>query len=203
MTTARDRLAHLVVARSERLRLRAKHVTDARLDYEWRTDPELARFDGREPLSETFAEFSARFESDIKFQHPRERMYAIETADGAHIGNLMYYNARAARDEAEFGITIGRKEFHGRGYGREATVLFLRHAWETTPFRLLVLHTLDWNQRAARSFRAAGFEDAGFVESNGSRLLRMVARREWWLLHDSLGRFTSPAISTPLTPDRP
>ena len=203
MTAAADPLAHLVVARSERLRLRDKHVSDARRDYEWRTDPELARFDGREPLSESLAEFTARFESEVRFQHPRERMYAIETTDGTHIGNLMYYNARASRDEAEFGITIGRKDFHGRGYGREATVLFLRHIWVTTPFRLLVLYTLDWNERAARSFQAAGFEDAGFVEGDGSRLRRMEARREWWLLHDSLGRFAVPASGTALSPERP
>ncbi len=203
MTAAADPFAQLVVARSERLRIRAKHASDARLDYEWRTDHELARFDGREPLTETFAEFNARLESDLNFQHPRERMYAIDTSEGVHIGNLMYYNARPARDEAEFGITIGRKDLHGRGYGREATVLFVRYLWETTPFRLLVLHTFEWNERAARSFRAAGFEDAGLVEGNGGRLLRMEARREWWLFHESLGRFASRETGTPLTPERP
>jgi RimJ/RimL family protein N-acetyltransferase len=203
VTAATDPLAHLVVARSSRLRIRSKHISDARRDYEWRTDPELARFDGREPLAETFEQFSARFESDLNFQHPRERLYAIDTGEGTHIGNLMYYNARASRDEAEFGITIGRKDLHGLGYGREATILFLRHLWETTPFRLLVLHTLDWNERAIRSFGGAGFEPAGFVNAAGGRLLRMEARREWWLLHDSLGRFVARKSDTGLPPERP
>jgi RimJ/RimL family protein N-acetyltransferase len=204
MTTTGDPLAHLVVTRSERLRIRTKHSSDARFDYQWRTDPDLARYDGREPLSEPFAQFAARLESELQFQHPRERMYAIDTAEGRHIGNLMYYNARHTRDEAEFGITIGRKDLHGRGYGREATTLFLRYVWETTPFRLLVLHTLDWNERAARCFRAAGFEDAGVVAAPGGRqLLRMEARREWWLFYDSLGRFAGRQSGTASTRERP
>ncbi|MGH2610053.1 MAG: GNAT family N-acetyltransferase, partial [Tepidiformaceae bacterium] len=192
------------VARSERLTIRTKHVGDAPRDFEWRSDPELARFDGREPLAETLSEFTARMEYDLRFQNPRERLYALDTADGEHIGNLMYYNARPTRGEAEYGITIGRKDLYGQGYGREATILFLRHLWETSSFRLLVLHTFEWNERAARCFRGAGFEDAGYVERNPGRLLRMEARREWWLLHDSLGRFAlDRGTTTRLTPERP
>lgn len=180
---------YLVAARSERLVLRAKNLADAARDYEWRCDPELARYDGRQPLTESFAEFSARQAYDLRFQNPRERILAIDTAEGEHIGNVMYYNALATQDEAEYGVTLGRKDLHGLGYGVEATVLFLRHIWETTPFRVMVLHTFDWNERAARCFRRAGFEDVGVVERRAGRLVRMQARREWWLFHDSQGRF--------------
>lgn len=189
MTADVSRGSHLVVARSNRLALREKHLDDARRDYEWRCDPELARYDGREPLTDSFAEFQARQSYDRQFQNPREQMFAIETADGEHIGNVMYYNARPSEAGAEFGITIGRSDLHGLGYGTEATVLFLRHVWETTPFRSLILHTFEWNERAARCFRRAGFDDAGVVERQAGRLLRMEARREWWLFHDSNGRF--------------
>ena len=189
MTADVSRGSHLVVARSGRLALREKHVDDARRDYEWRCDPELARYDGREPLTDSFAEFQARQSYDRQFQNPRERMLAIETVDGEHIGNVMYYAARPSEAEAEFGITIGRTDLHGLGYGTDATVLFLRHVWETTAFRSLILHTFEWNERAARCFRRAGFDDAGVVERQAGRQLRMEARREWWLFHDSNGRF--------------
>jgi RimJ/RimL family protein N-acetyltransferase len=189
MTADTRRMEHLVVSRGDRLLLREKHPDDARRDYEWRCDADLARYDGREPLTDTFADFAARQSYDLRFQNPRERMLAIETIEGEHIGNVMYYNARPALGEAEYGITIGRKDFHGAGYGTEATVLFLRCLWETTAFRTLVLHTFDWNERAARCFRRAGFEDAGVVERQAGRLLKMSARREWWLFHDSQRRY--------------
>jgi RimJ/RimL family protein N-acetyltransferase len=189
MTTSALRHERLVVAKGPRLAIREKHEDDARRDYEWRCDPELARFDGRAPLTDSFAEFAARHAYDLRFQNPRERLFAVDTLEGEHIGNVMYYNARPGGDEAEYGITLGRSDLHGRGFGVEATILFLRHLWETTPFRLLQLHTFDWNERAVRCFRRAGFEDSGFVERQGGRLLRMEARREWWLLHESHGRF--------------
>ncbi|MEX1103339.1 MAG: GNAT family N-acetyltransferase [Dehalococcoidia bacterium] len=189
MSTDVPRLDHLVVARGERLVIRAKQIEDAERDYEWRRDAELARYDGRDPLGESFAEFRSRLSYDLRFQNPRERLFAIDTLEGEHIGNAMYYNARSTHEEAEYGITLGRKDVHGLGYGTEATVLFLRHLWETTAFRSMVLHTFEWNERAVRCFRRAGFEDAGIVQRQAGRLVRMEARREWWLLYDSLGRF--------------
>lgn len=189
MTTPASQLEHLVVAAGPRVRLRLKHRDDAVDDYAWRRDAELARFDGREPIQESFADFLARFEHDLRFENPRERMCAIDTSEGEHIGNVMYYGATGPRDAAEFGITIGRKEYQGRGYGREATIVFLRYVWSTTPFRTLVLHTLDWNDRAIRCFLGAGFEETGRVDRHGQTLVRMEARREWWLFWDSQGRY--------------
>jgi len=183
---------HLVVARGPRTRIRRKHRHDAPADYAWRRDPELARFDGREPIEDSFSEFLARFEDDLRFENPRERMFAIETSDGEHIGNVMYYGATSGGEAAEIGITIGRKEYHSKGYGREATIVFLRHLWETTPFRTIVLHTLDWNERAIRCFAGAGFEETGRIERHGQTLVQMVARREWWLFHDSQGKHHLP-----------
>jgi RimJ/RimL family protein N-acetyltransferase len=192
-----SRLEHLVVARGSRVRLRLKHQDDALDDYNWRCDPELARFDAREPLQESFTDFLARFEYDLQFEDPGQQMLAIEDERGLHIGNIMYYGASSSRDMAEFGISIGHKDYQGHGYGLEATILFLRHVWDTTPFRTLVLHTLEWNERAIRCFRKAGFEEVTRVERHGDRLVQMEARREWWLFHDSVGRFAFPAPPAP------
>jgi RimJ/RimL family protein N-acetyltransferase len=180
---------HLVVARGARVVLREKQPSDAPEDYAWRRDPELARFDGRAPLDEPYSEFVARHAYDLRFGNPREHMLAIDTLDGEHIGNLMYYNASLLSESAEFGITIGRREMQGQGIGREATVLFLRHAWETTAIRTMRLHTFEWNERAIRCFEAAGFEHRGSVSRAGGVLLRMEAQREWWLMDDEAGRF--------------
>jgi hypothetical protein len=50
---------------------------------------------------------------------------------------------------------------------------------------------LEWNERAIRSFRAAGFADAARVFRDNEWFLRMEARREWWLLWDAEGRFAA------------
>jgi len=184
---------HLVVAAGPRLRVRRKTRDDAIDDYAWRRDPENARLNGMQPLSEGFTRFLQVFEHDLTFAQPDRAQFAIETNDGAHIGSVMFYNGDHGRGTAEFGISIGDERFRGGGLGREATVLFLRHAWQAYPFRSFYLHTLDWNERARRCFIAAGFNDVATVERGGDHFVRMEARREWWLLWDMEGRFPFPA----------
>lgn len=169
--------------------LRHQQAADALDNYSWRTDTEIARFDGGAPMELPFSDFVARFEHDLRFPTTERRAFAIETAEGGHIGTVMYYGADYAGQVAELGITIGPGNARERGAGTAATVLFLRHTWATLPLRRVVLHTLAWNARAQAAFRRAGFGDLATIDRNGQLFLRMEARREWWLLWDMEGRF--------------
>lgn len=190
---------HLVVAAGPRLRIRHKVRDDAIDDYGWRRDPENARLNGMQPFSEGFTRFLQVFEHDLAFGHADRAQFALETNDCAHIGSVMFYNADHAREAAEFGISIGDRRYWGNGLGTEATVLFLRFAWQNYPFRSFYLHTLDWNERALRCFRSTGFNEVTVVERDGDRFIRMEARREWWLLWDMEGRFDSKTAPTPIS----
>ena len=101
----------------------------------------------------------------------------------------MYYNADP--DSAEIGISIALGEYRGLGIGREAITAFLRFLWTERPFRRVYLHTLEWNEKAQRCFRAAGFEERARVHRDGAWFLQMEVRREWWLLWDAEGRFAA------------
>lgn len=188
-----------VVAETTRLRLRLKSREDALDDFEWRRDPEGAMYDGALPLAMTFSEFVEHVERDLGFVDPRRRMFAVDTREGLHIGNVMYYNADSARDSAEFGISIGRREWRGHGLGSEAAIAFLRLLWATTPFRRIYLHTLEWNERAQHCFRKAGFEETARVLRDGKSFLRMEARREWWLMWEMEGCFAAVPAEEPST----
>lgn len=190
-----------VVAETPRLRLREKRIEDARAEYAWRKDPEVSRYDATAPLILSYAEYVQQYERELRFANPTRHGYAIETAEGEHIGALMYYNADHASGAAEYGISIGPAESRGAGLGTEATVAFLRFAWRTLPLRRIYLHTLEWNERARRSFERAGFRPTRTVRRHNERFLRMEARREWWLLWDSEGRFADYAGTAP--PVRP
>ena len=140
----------------------------------------------------SLAEYIRRTEGEIQFPSNERRVYSlVAAADGSHVGNIMYYNISASRDEAEIGISIGIEGARSQGIGSAATVAFLRFLWETTPFRLIFLHTLVWNERARRCFQGAGFEEVGRLQRNGEWYVRMEVRREWWLLWDGEGRFAA------------
>ncbi len=178
-----------VVALDYGVTLRLKHRDDAPNDYAWARDPDLARLNHRPVSEEVYWHYLARLEQELRFVNPRERTFAIEDANGVHIGNIMYYNAAATGDSAEIGITIGSPLHRGAGAGRRAIVLFLRYLFETTSFRRVALRTLEGNEPAFRCFRACGFEEIRRTEHGGPLLVEMAVRREYWLLQDSQGRF--------------
>jgi [ribosomal protein S5]-alanine N-acetyltransferase len=184
-----DPKERLTVARGPSVRIRRKLREDAIDEYAWRRDPEHARFNGVQPFADGFTRFLQAFEYDLVVGHPDREQFAIETSGGAHIGSVMYYNADLSRDTAEFGMAIGDSRYRGQGFGREAAILFVGYLWQNYPFRLLHLHTLEWNERARRSFAAAGFNDVALVQRGAERFVRMEARREWWLLWEMEGRF--------------
>lgn len=186
----------LIVADCGVVNIRHKHRGDALDDFHWRRDPETARFDASLPLEATFSQFLERLEYDIAFPGPDRRMYALDSPGGQHIGNIMWYHGDHGRGMAEFGISIGREDWRGRGVGTAATIGFLRLVWQTTSFRFVYLHTLAWNDRARRCFRRAGFADAARVLRGEEDFVRMDVRREWWLMWDQEGRFNLPVAGS-------
>ncbi len=201
--TAPSSLRHLAVATGRAVVIRRKHPSDALDDYRWRRDPDLARYDSREPLTLPFSDFYERFERDLLYQDPARGSFSIDSPEGEHIGNVMYYNADEYRESAEFGISLGRDSHRGAGLGTDATVTFIRYLWDTLPFRRIYLHTLEWNQRAERCFRRAGFDQTARVFRQDQWFIRMEVRREWWLMWDMEGRFavatTAPPHALPAT----
>jgi len=180
------------IGRGEKVRLRQKRMDDAALDYAWRRDPELARFDAAAPLRSSYSDFLVTFRDDIEHPTPFRRVYAIEDAAGQHIGNVMYYNIDEKRKEAELGITIGDKRFWGRGYGRDAVRAFLRHLFADVGLERVYLNTLDWNERAQQSFTAAGFVACGTNHRGVHSFITMEAKREAWLAEAGATSPTQP-----------
>lgn len=187
---SRTGAAPSVIVETSRVRIREKCMEDAHNDFLWRRNPELAALDGAKPISLSFEEFAAQLERDLLTPDPSRRTYALEAPEGTHIGNIMYYNGDSIGGSAEFGIVVADPRYRGNGIGTAATVAFLRWLWQARPFRLIYLHTLEWNDPARRCFAAAGFDDVARVLRKQQWFIRMEARREWWLMWDMEGRFS-------------
>jgi len=186
-----------VIARTPRLQIRRRRLEDGPDEYAWRRDPETVRFNASEPLTIPYSEFLDQLERELAFDDPRRGAFAVDTVAGEHIGSVMYYNGSAAHQDAELGMSIGSECYRGAGLGREMAIGFIRYIWQSTPYRLIYLHTLGWNERARRCFRGAGFDETARVYRAGEWFVRMEARREWWLMWEQEGRFQSlPAVPT-------
>ncbi len=160
--------------------IREKRIEDVADDYAWRTDEELSRLDATQPLRMSFSEFARFSREEILFHSPASKRLAIDTVDGLHIGNCMYYDIDLRRGEAELGIMIGTRDYWSLGYGTDSVNALLGHIFTTTTLDRVYLHTLDWNVRAQRAFAKSGFREVKKVRRSGLDFLLMDIRRADW-----------------------
>ena len=168
-----------VIAQGRLVRLREKQAEDARRDYEWRKDRELAAYDATRPITMTYRAFVTTLAEDLRHPSSYRRSYAIEDLEAArHIGNIMYYGYDSLLREAELGITIGDRDYWARGYGTDAVRVLLGYVFDALDLRRVYLHTLTSNVRAQRAFRRAGFRRTRSVRRDGYEFERMEVLRE-------------------------
>ncbi len=170
----------MTTIQGRRVVLREKNLQDVQDDYRWRVDPELARLDDAIPLRMTFPAFLEMYEDELKYPTPGRHRFTVESADGKHIGNCMYYDLDLVQGQVELGIMIGEREYWDQGYGTETVKAVLNHLFQNLRLRRVYLHTLDWNIRAQKCFTKCGFVPTGKVCRNGNTLIAMEILREAW-----------------------
>ena len=84
----------------QKVRLRQKKLTDVRNDYNWQSDPELARLDAAPVLKASFPVYLMDYVEIIHKPERNRYPLAIETLDGKHIGNCTCYDIDEKKSEA-------------------------------------------------------------------------------------------------------
>jgi RimJ/RimL family protein N-acetyltransferase len=181
------------VAQGRLVTLRRKRVGDARREYEWQRDAELARFDGRVPLSSSFEDYARSYQALLEFPPSDAIHLAIDEQGAGHVGHLVFYNIQPG--SAELGITLGYASARGRGLGPDAICTALRWGWHSLQLRNAYLHTLEWNERARSCFERCGFRAVARVRRPAGEMVRYEARREWWTMEDAAESY--PRMSAP------
>ena len=166
--------------RGAKVVLRDKLLEDAVNDYAWRTDVELSRLDATKPIKMSYGSFMQYSRGELDYPNSSSKRLAVDTFDGIHIGNCMYYDIDSKRQQAELGIMIGDGKYQGRGYGTDAVQVLLGHIFETTSIERVYLHTLEWNARARNSFAKAGFREAKKVHREGMDFVKMDIHKSEW-----------------------
>ncbi len=184
-----DRRRNSVNISSSRMVLREKKKSDIPDDYRWRSDPELAELDATRPLSLSYKDFERLSKDEMSYPSPRSKRLSVDTLDGQHIGNVMFYDIDLRGGKAELGIMIGEKDYWSRGFGTETVNLLLNHMFDEYPFNRVYLHTLSWNHRAQKSFHKAGFSDIAPVRRSGRDFIKMeIWRYEWEAMRTEAAR---------------
>ena len=80
----------------------------------------------------------------------------LEFIGTAHLRDINHRNGLAT-----FGISIGRKDLWGRGYGTEAAALVLDYGFRYLNLYNIYLDTASFNERAIKSYKKVGFKETG------------------------------------------
>jgi len=163
-----------------KIKLRDKKLADALDDYAWRIDPELAELDATPLLTSAFDEYLADYACELRYPSPTRHSFAIETLDGKHIGNCVYYNIDKAKGEgeAELGVMIGDRDYWDKGYGTDAVTTLLNHIFHQTKLNRIYLKTLTSNPRAHKCFEKCGFVSCGKLAKDGYDFTLMEIHRQ-------------------------
>jgi RimJ/RimL family protein N-acetyltransferase len=141
------------------VRLRALTPADYPRMLEFNQDVEYELLGGgAPPRPRTLAEVTEFFD---KMAKERDRVsFAIE-ADNTLIGDCGLSAIDSRSGTAELGVGIGDRAYWGRGYGREAVSLLVDYGFRMHNLRKIWLTAHGSNERAIRSYRAAGFVEEG------------------------------------------
>ena len=166
--------------KGSKVKIRDRRLSDARNEYNWMKDPELAKLDAAPPIRMSFSEYLVEFNSDFHYPCVTRQRFAIETLEGKHIGNCSFYNISPDKRETELGIMIGDRDYWNKGYGEDTIRLLVNYIFERQKLNRVYLKTLDWNLRAHACFKKCGFMPFGTLVRDGYSFLLMEVNREDW-----------------------
>jgi len=163
-----------------KITLREKRLADARDDYAWETDPELAQLDAAPILDIAFSRFSSDYANQLRHSPPTSHRFAVDTLDDKHIGNCSYHNISETNGEAELGIMIGNRDYWNKGYGTDVVSTLVNYVFRQTNLNRIYLKTLKSNTRAQKCFQKCGFTPYDHLVKDGFSFVLMEICRDQW-----------------------
>ena len=165
---------------SSKIILREKRLTDAKDDYAWETDHELAQLDAAPVVVATFFQYSADYKDELRNSFSNRHQFAVDTLDGKHIGNCSYYHISKTRGEAELGIMIGNRDYWNKGYGTDIVTTLVNYIFCQTRLNRIYLKTLESNIRAQKCFQKCSFTPYDHLVKDGFNFMLMEIYRNLW-----------------------
>ncbi|ANX11467.1 GNAT family N-acetyltransferase [Fictibacillus arsenicus] len=165
--------------------LRDLIMEDADDRYKWGMDEEVTRHLNMPDKSPPFSLNETRdwIEKCIHKTNGYEQK-AILAEDGKHIGWIDLKNIDSLNKHAELGITIGDKNYWGKGYGIAAMNEMLTYGFQELDLNKIWLRVEVDNEKAIRSYKSAGYVEEGILRQDRLRKGTYIDRLRMSILKD-------------------
>lgn len=110
----------------------------------------------------------------LKIKDRQDRYDAVIEYDNIPVGIIGLLSIND--EQAEYYVTLGEKEYRGKGIAKEATYLLLEYAFSELKLRKIYLYTETENLAAQRMFEKCGFIKTGLAEKSAVNRGKLVDR---------------------------
>ncbi len=181
--------------RGAKVRLTPLQIENIHRHFEWNNDPELNRMDTEVPyVEERFGAFKQRFESMLRpsFTNVDLEIHAI---DGPLIGVVHIADINRHNQHCLIGLTIGDRNYWGKGYGRDALALVLQYCFQTLDMHRVSAEPFEYNTAWQRLVEGMGFTHEGTERDYLHRNERYWDKHIYGLLRPTYEAMDLPELS--------
>ncbi|HVP39272.1 MAG TPA: GNAT family protein [Candidatus Saccharimonadales bacterium] len=148
------------------VRLRALEPADLGRSLLWVNDPEITRYTGTLfPISSV--EEDEWYRSVL--HDPAQRIFALETEGGRHVGNGGFRDIQTVARKAELWIYVGDKSRQNAGLGTAAIAELVKFGFERMNLHRIWVRVFAYNERALKAFQRCGFVPEGVLREDAYR----------------------------------
>jgi len=145
----------------EHIILRPLQLSDLEGAYvSWLNDEEVCAHNSHHVYPYTPAQGKAYIESMTRDEHNLV-LAIVDKENGTHIGNIALQKIDLISRNAEYAILVGDKAYWGKGVGKEASQLILRHGFEAMNLHRIYCGTASTNAGMQKLATSLGFIEEG------------------------------------------
>ena len=161
------------------IRFRPVEKDDLKLLYKWENDFELMMYSRSKPLNFVSMEQLER-QYDKWMKENKEIHFIVELVDtNEPIGTAVIRKEEWSNvKNADLGTYIGKKEYWGKGYGKQITVALLEMCFIFLNMERCEAWSVEYNTRAHKTLEACGFKKGGVM-----RQTVLVNGKKWNSYH--------------------
>lgn len=146
--------------------LRALELSDVEKLVKWRNDLEITSSLGGNTFYVSKLRESEWVKNAILNDNKNIRLAICLKENDEYIGNVNLNSINWINRSAEYSIMIGDKSQWSKGFGKEATLLILKYAFEELNLNRIYLTVRNDNEKALSLYKKTGFTKEGVLRKS-------------------------------------
>ena len=147
------------------------------LKVKWINDPENNQY--------LHYDIPLEYEKTLRWFHQKDNAHRMDCTieyDGVPVGVIGLLAIDTVNRKAEYYITVGNTEYHGRGIAKQATMLILEYAFLDLDLNKVYLTVDSDNEKACRLYERVGMSCEGVFREDLLRRGKLIDRKRYSIL---------------------